>query len=129
MFESGKTAQVIKEFQRYRLDILGLSEVRWKIKSQIRASWNGNQSLIVKQKLSYFGHIMRKQRSLEKSIMLLTGEGGRRRGRPCMRWKDDIKTVTGLTLSEMVRAVENRDDWRQLITAITRSRSRLEGTR
>ncbi|GFR95177.1 endonuclease-reverse transcriptase [Elysia marginata] len=55
------------------------------------------ESLIVKQKLSYFGHIMRKQNSLEKSIMLGMGEGGRRRGRPCMRWKDDIKTVTRLT--------------------------------
>ncbi|GFR96145.1 hypothetical protein ElyMa_002713300, partial [Elysia marginata] len=57
------------------------------------------------------------------------GEGGGRRGRLCMRWKDDIKTVTGLTLSELVRAVENRDDWRQLITTITRSRPRLDGTR
>ncbi|GFS13792.1 endonuclease-reverse transcriptase [Elysia marginata] len=72
---------------------------------------------------------MRKQSSLEKSVMLGMGEGGRRRGRPCMRWKDDIKTMTGLTLSELVRAVENRDDWRQLITTITRSRPRLDGTR
>ncbi|GFR97397.1 hypothetical protein ElyMa_000992000 [Elysia marginata] len=60
--------------------------------------------------------------------MLGMGKGGRRRGRPCMRWKDDIKTVTGLTLSELIRAVENRDDWRQLITIITRSRPRLDGT-
>ncbi|GFS21442.1 endonuclease-reverse transcriptase [Elysia marginata] len=68
------------------------------------------ESLTVRQKLSYFGHLMRKQNSLEKSIMLGMGEGGRRRGRPCMRWKDDTQTVTGLTLSELVRAVENRDD-------------------
>ncbi|GFR72713.1 hypothetical protein ElyMa_003848400 [Elysia marginata] len=61
--------------------------------------------------------------------MLGMGEGGRRRGRPCMRWKDDIKTVTGLTLSELARAVENRDDWRQLITTITRSWPQLDGTR
>ncbi|GFS18662.1 endonuclease-reverse transcriptase [Elysia marginata] len=87
------------------------------------------ESLIVKQKLSYFGHIMRKQSSLEKSIMLGMGEGGRKRGRPCMRWKDDIKTVTGLTLPELVRAVKNRYYWRQLITTITRSRPRLDGTR
>ncbi|GFR66262.1 hypothetical protein ElyMa_003679100 [Elysia marginata] len=60
--------------------------------------------------------------------MLGMGEGGRRRGRPCMRWKDDIKTVTGRTLSELVRAVENRDHWRQLITTITRSRPRLDET-
>ncbi|GFS01550.1 ecdysteroid UDP-glucosyltransferase [Elysia marginata] len=60
--------------------------------------------------------------------MLGMGEGGRRRGRSCMRWKDDIKTVTGLTLSELVRAVENRDYWRQLITTITRSRPGLDGT-
>ncbi|GFS03629.1 ecdysteroid UDP-glucosyltransferase [Elysia marginata] len=57
------------------------------------------------------------------------GEGRRRRGRPCMRWKDDIKTVTGLTLSELVRVVENRDYWRQLITTITRSQPRLDGPR
>ncbi|GFR73895.1 endonuclease-reverse transcriptase [Elysia marginata] len=86
------------------------------------------ESLILKQKLSYFGHIMRKQSSLEKSVMLGMGEGGRRRGRPCIRWKDDIETVTGLTLSELVRAVENHDDWRQLITTITRSRPRLDRT-
>ncbi|GFS00969.1 ecdysteroid UDP-glucosyltransferase [Elysia marginata] len=61
--------------------------------------------------------------------MLGMGEGGRRRGRPCMRWKDNIKTVMGLTLSELVRAVENRNDWRQLITTITRSRPQLDGTR
>ncbi|GFR87959.1 retinoic acid receptor RXR [Elysia marginata] len=46
-----------------------------------------------------------------------------------MRWKDDIKTVTGLALSELIRAVENRDHWRQLITTITRNRPRLDGTR
>ncbi|GFS09805.1 endonuclease-reverse transcriptase [Elysia marginata] len=72
---------------------------------------------------------MRKQSSLEKSIMLGMGEGGRRRGRPCKRWKDDIKTVTGFTLSELVRAVENRDNWRQLITTITRCRPQIDGTR
>ncbi|GFR95598.1 hypothetical protein ElyMa_004432600 [Elysia marginata] len=71
---------------------------------------------------------MRKQSSPENSITLGMGEGGRRRGRPCMRWKDDIKTVTGLTLSELVRAVLNRDHWRQLITTITRSQPRLDGT-
>ncbi|GFR60332.1 endonuclease-reverse transcriptase [Elysia marginata] len=87
------------------------------------------ESLIVKQKLSYFGHVMRKQSSLKKSIMLWMGEGERRQGRPCMRWKDDIKTVTGLTFSELVRAVENRDHWRQLITTIARSRQGLDGTR
>ncbi|GFR88869.1 hypothetical protein ElyMa_006110200, partial [Elysia marginata] len=70
----------------------------------------------------------RKKSSLEKSIMLWMGEGGRRRGRPCMRWKDDIKTVTGLTLSELVRAMENLDDFRQLITTITGSRPRLDVT-
>ncbi|GFR83387.1 hypothetical protein ElyMa_002389500 [Elysia marginata] len=70
---------------------------------------------------------MRKQNSLEQSIILGMGECGRRRGRPCMRWKNDIKPVTGLTLSELVRAVENRDHWRQLITTITRSRPRLDG--
>ncbi|GFR92442.1 hypothetical protein ElyMa_004353100, partial [Elysia marginata] len=71
---------------------------------------------------------MRKQNSLEKSITLGMGEDGRRRGRLSMRWKDDFKTVTGLKLSELVRAVENHDDWRQLITTITRSRPRLDGT-
>ena len=87
------------------------------------------ESLIIKQKLSYFGHIMRKQNSLEKSVMLGMGEGERGRGRPSMRWKDDIERVTGLGLSELARVVENRDDWRQLITTITRSRPRLDGTR
>ena len=87
------------------------------------------EALIKKQQLSYFGHIMRRENSLEKSIMLGMGGGSRKRGRPRARWLDDIKAVTNGTLAELCGSARDRDTWRKMIMAITRSRTRLDGTR
>ena len=90
---------------------------------------NPLETLIKKQQLSYFGHIMRRENSLEKSIMLGMGGGSRKRGRPRARWLDDIKAVTNCTLVELCGSARDRDTWRKMIMAITRSRTRLDGTR
>ena len=62
---------------------------------------NPLEALIKKQQLSYFGHIMRRENSLEKSIMLGMGGCTRKRGRPRARWLDDIKAITNCTLAEL----------------------------
>ena len=66
---------------------------------EIKAS-NPLEALIKKKQLSYFGHIKRRENSLEKSIMLGMGDGTRKKGRPRARWLDYIKAVTNCTLTE-----------------------------
>ena len=95
---------------------------------EIKAS-NPLETLKKKQQLSYFGHIVRRENSLEKSIMLGMGGGTRKRGRPRARWLDDIKAVTKCTLNELCGSARDRDAWRKMIMAIIRSRTRLDGTR
>ena len=90
---------------------------------------NPLETLIKKQQLSYFGHIMGRENSLEKSIMLGMGGGTRKRGRPRARWLDDIKAVPKCTLTELCGSARDRDAWRKMIMAITRSQTRLDGTR
>ena len=83
---------------------------------------NPLEALIKKQQLSYFGHIMRRENSLEKSIMLGMGRGSRKRGRPRARWLDDIKAITNCTLAELCGSARDRDAWRKMIMAITWAR-------
>ena len=64
---------------------------------------NPLEALIKRQQLSYFGHIMRSENSLEKSMMLGIGGRARKRGRPRARWLDDINAVTNCTLIEIMR--------------------------
>ena len=59
-------------------------------------------------RLSYLGHIMRRQDSLEKTKMLAKAEGSRKRGRPNMRWIDSIKEATDMSLQELNWAAEDR---------------------
>ena len=65
-------------------------------------------SNMIKLRLSYFGHLERRQDSLEKTIMLGKAEGSRKRGRPNTRWTESLKEATGLHLQEISRALENR---------------------
>ena len=90
---------------------------------------NPLEAQIKKQQLSYFGHIMRSENSLEKSMMLGMGGGARKRGRPRARWLDDIKAITNCTLTELCALTRDRDAWREKVMGITRSRPRLDGTR
>ena len=95
---------------------------------EIKAT-NPLETLIKKQQLSYFGHIIRRENSLEKSMMLGMSGGSRKRGRPRARWLNDIKAVTHCTLAELCGSARDRDTWRKMIMAITRSRTGLDGTR
>ena len=79
--------------------------------------------LMVKLKLSYFGHIMRRQDSLEKEIMFDMVDGKRRRGRQKQRWIDPIKEDTHLALTQLNTMVHKINMWRGLIHRIAKSRT------
>ena len=80
---------------------------------EIKAT-NRLEALIEQQQLTYFGHIMRRENSLEKSMMLGMGGGTRKRGRPRARWLDDIKAVTKCTLTELCGSARDQDSWRKI---------------
>ena len=79
-------------------------------------------------KLRYFGHVVRAN-GLEKSVMFGMGEGQRRRGRPRIRWLDEIVALTGKKLEELMVLTEDRAAWRSFAYTATRGRDRPDGTR
>ena len=80
---------------------------------------------MLKLKLQYFGHLMRRVDSLEKTLMLGVIGGRRRRGRPRMRWLDGIMDLMEVNLSELWELVMDREAWRAAIHGATKSRTRL----
>ena len=81
------------------------------------------EGLMLKLKLQYFGHLMGRTDSLEKTLMLGKIEGKRRRGRQRMRWLDGIIDLMDVSLSEL--QVMDREAWRAAIHGVTKSRTRL----
>ena len=84
------------------------------------------ESKIQKQKLKYFGHIMRTDNSIESTIMLGKVEGKRRRGRQRTRWIDGVKEIMGKNMKELATDSLDRQKWRKSVHEVTRSRTRLE---
>ena len=133
----GCESWTIKKAERRRIDAFEL----WCWRRLLRVPWTARRSnqsilkkinpgislegLMLKLKLQYFGHLMPRVDSLEKTLMLGGIEGRRRRGRPRMRWLDGITDSMEVSLSELREMVMDREAWRVVIHGVTKGRTRL----